>query len=155
MRPRNAILFVVVDDKLIISKVRGENAMNIDQNSVIRCSVSQLLYSACSHTYEVQEWENYRKETPTSCPEYLIGFLLANSLIRGFVYKSFVNFNWQFNLFASLENCSEQSAYQNCNILGQYCNVARTRTSILTVSTCWRLQIYLFLVAIFSKQLIE
>jgi hypothetical protein len=38
------------------------------------------------------------------------------------------------NLFASVANCSEQSAYQNCNIVGQYCNVARKRTSGLTVN---------------------
>jgi hypothetical protein len=38
------------------------------------------------------------------------------------------------NLFASVANCSEQSAYENCNIVGQYCNVARKRTSGLTVS---------------------
>ena len=45
----------------------------------------------------------------------------------------------QFSLRAcsqamSVANCSEQSAYQNCNIVGQYCNVARKRTSGLTVS---------------------
>jgi hypothetical protein len=34
----------------------------------------------------------------------------------------------------SVANCSEQSAYQNCNIVGQYCNVARKRTSGLTVN---------------------
>jgi hypothetical protein len=37
------------------------------------------------------------------------------------------------NLFASVANCSEQSGYQNCNIVGQYCNVARKRTFGLTV----------------------
>jgi hypothetical protein len=37
------------------------------------------------------------------------------------------------NLFASVAICSEQSAHQNCNITGQYCNVARKRTSGLTV----------------------
>jgi hypothetical protein len=41
---------------------------------------------------------------------------------------------WTCNLFASVANCSEQSAYQNCNIVGRYCNVARKKTSGLTVS---------------------
>ena len=36
-------------------------------------------------------------------------------------------------MFASVANCSELSAYQNCNIVGQYFNIARKRTSDLTV----------------------
>jgi hypothetical protein len=49
----------------------------------------------------------------SSCPEYFIGFHFANS---GFVYQSFMNLNF----------------YQNCNIVGQYWNVARKRTSDLS-----------------------
>ena len=39
-----------------------------------------------------------KREHQSSCSDYLIGFLFANSPIRGFVYKSFVNFNSQFVL---------------------------------------------------------
>jgi hypothetical protein len=50
----------------------------------------------------------------------------------------FTNLLWisTCNMFASVANCSEQSDYQNCNIVGQYCNVARKRTSGLAVNGC-------------------
>ena len=43
-------------------------------------------------------------------------------------------FTKDLNLFTLLVNCSEQSAYQNCNIVGQHCNVADKKTPDLTVS---------------------
>jgi hypothetical protein len=41
-------------------------------------------------------WLDYKKKgskLQSSCSDYLIGFLFANSPVRGFVHKSFVNFN--------------------------------------------------------------
>jgi hypothetical protein len=59
-------------------------------------------------------------------------FLIAQS------QALFTNLLWisTCNLFASLANCSEQSPYQYCNIVRQYCNVASKRTSRLTVNCC-------------------
>jgi hypothetical protein len=81
-------------------------------------------------------WLDYKKEgSQSNSVSNRIGaspFLIVQSDLE----TLFTNLLWisTCNLFASVANCSEQSAYQNCNIVGQNCNVARKRTSGLTVT---------------------
>jgi hypothetical protein len=48
-----------------------------------------------SFVNKICDW-TIRKRVQSSYSDYLIGLLFANSPIRGFVYKSFVNFNLRF-----------------------------------------------------------
>jgi hypothetical protein len=79
-------------------------------------------------------WLDYKERGKhlSSCSDYLNGFLFANVVQSETL---FTNRLWisTCNLFASVANCLEQSAYQNGNIAGQYCIVPCKRTSGLTV----------------------
>jgi hypothetical protein len=91
------------------------------------------------------DWTIRKREAPIQLPrlfDWRSLFLIVQS------EALFTNLLWisTCNLFVSVANCSEQSAYQHCNIVGQYCNIvgqycniARKRTSGLTVTTAGHL----------------
>jgi hypothetical protein len=81
-------------------------------------------------------WLDYKKEGSTNPVAQTISLASLFLIIQTEACWLFcTNRLWisTCNFFASVANRSEQSAYQNCNIVGQYCNVARKRTSGLTV----------------------
>ena len=45
---------------------------------------------------KASDWTTRKRKHQSSCSDYLIRFPLSYNPIRGFVYKSFVNFNLQF-----------------------------------------------------------
>jgi hypothetical protein len=79
-------------------------------------------------------WLDYKKEGSQS--NNLSNWIGASLFLLVQPDALFTNLLWisTCDLFASVANCSEQSAYQNCNIVGQYCNVACKKTSGLTVN---------------------
>jgi hypothetical protein len=83
-------------------------------------------------------WLDYKEGGSTNpvAQTIWLAFPLSYNPIRGFVYKSFVNFQ--------LAICSRRLQFAESNlpikiailIVGQYCNVARKRTSGFTVNIC-------------------
>jgi hypothetical protein len=109
--------------------------------------IGRLLWAICNRLEQIASWNSqtickqslwldYKKKGSTNPDAQTIWLASLFLIVQS--EALFTNLLWisTCNLFASVANCSEQSAYQNCNIAGQYCNVARKITSGLTVMIC-------------------
>jgi hypothetical protein len=108
--------------------------------------IGRLLWAICNRREKIVEkvkihkrfvnkasdWTIRKREAPIQLLKTLIGFPLSYSPSRGFVYKSFVNFNLQFvRVGCKLLRTICLSKLQYCGTILQCC--ARKRTSGLTV----------------------
>ena len=106
--------------------------------------IGRSLWAICNRREQIASWNSqkickqslwldYKKEGSTNPVAQAIWlaslFLIIQSEALSQIFCEFPT----CNLFALVAICSEQSAYQNCNIVRLYCNVARKRTSGLTV----------------------
>jgi hypothetical protein len=109
--------------------------------------IGRLLWAICNRREQIASWNSqkickqslwldYKKEGSTNPVAQTIWLASLFLIVQS--EALFTNLLWisTCNLFVSVANCSEQSAYQHCNIVGQYCNIARKRTSGLTVTYC-------------------
>jgi hypothetical protein len=109
--------------------------------------IGRLLWAICNRRVQIASWNSqkickqslwldYKKEGSTNPVAQTIPLASLFLIIQTEACWLFcTNHLWisTCNFFASVANRSEQCAYQNCNIVGQYCNVACKRTSGLTV----------------------
>jgi hypothetical protein len=106
--------------------------------------MGRLLWAICNRREQIASWNSQKICNQSLWLDYKKGgstnpvaqtIWLASLFLIVQSEALFTNILWisTCNLFTSVAICSEQSAYQNCNIVGQYCNVACKRTSALTV----------------------
>jgi hypothetical protein len=122
--------------------LRNEDWFTLASNIAI---LSHNFWAICNRREQIASWNysqkickqslwlDYKKEGSQS--NSLSNWIGASLFLIVQSEALFTNLLWisTCNLFASVANCSEKSAYQNCNIVGQYCNVAGKRTSGWTV----------------------